>query len=73
VGIDMHAASGKAIDKIAQLLAQIGDRSVSVQEADQLTDRMSQLIWEVSEPTSQSEQPIDYSIHDAAHHQLYTP
>jgi len=72
-GMSMFDTSGKALDKIAQLLAQNGDCSVSAQEAGQLTNRMSQLIWEISESTSQSEQLIDYSIHDAAHHQLYIP
>jgi hypothetical protein len=73
MGVDMPADRGKALDKIALLLAQLGDRSISAQEADELTDKMSRLIWEVSEPTSQERRSMDYSIHDAAHHQLYIP
>jgi hypothetical protein len=73
MAVDIPADRDKALDNIALLLAQLGDRSISAQEADELTDRMSRLIWEVSEPTSQGRRSMDYSIHDAAHHQLYIP
>jgi hypothetical protein len=68
---EVHTADGNELDKMAQLLARIADRSVSAEEADQLTDRMSRLIWAVSEIDLQAKQTVDYSIHDAAHQQLH--
>lgn len=40
-----HVSDAERFEEITQLLSRIKDRSLSTQEADQLTDRMFHLIW----------------------------
>jgi len=52
---DLQAAITDELEELARLLSAIGDPNLSQQDADKLTDQMSQLIWDVSDlgpPTS---------------------
>jgi hypothetical protein len=57
--LDVHAVDGNELDEIAQLLARIGNRSITAQEANHLTDRMSQLIWAAGDLGAKAHSPAD--------------